>query len=99
MDNFIVDLYSPAKYCKFSTLKDDLIQVRVVLSLRDNKPSEQLPLDLQLRVEKKAFTKATQSETGKKQQSFVQANKSEASAAIVENRPKGKVKVKVKDAK
>ena len=42
MDNVITDSYCLAEYCKFVTLKDDLIRDRTVVGLKDKKLSEQL---------------------------------------------------------
>ena len=70
MDKFITDLYCLAEYYEFGTLRDGLIRDRIVVDLKDRKLSEQLQLDPKLTLEK-AVTKAKQSETVKKQQTFI----------------------------
>ena len=73
----------------------------MVVGLKDKKLSEQLQLDFKLTLEK-AVTKARQSETVKKQQTFLQGHKSELQPANVDCISKGKGKdlhIKGKDQK
>ena len=73
MDNFTTDLYCLAEYCEFGTLRDDLIRDRIVVGIKDKKLSEQLQLDSKLTLERAITkTKTRQSETVKKQQTFLQ---------------------------
>lgn len=70
VDNFITDLHCLAQYFEFGSLKNDLIRERIVVGLKDKKLPEQLQLDSKLTLEE-AITKSRQSETVKKQQSFL----------------------------
>ena len=83
VDSFITDLYCLAEYCEFGTLKDDIIRDRIVVRLKYKKLSERLQLGSKLTLEK-AVTHARQSETVKKQQTFLQGSKSEAQSASVD---------------
>lgn len=73
---------------EFDTPREDLIQDRIVVGLKEKKLSEKLQLDPNLTLEK-AVTKARQSETVKKQQTFLQGNKSELQSASVDCVSKG----------
>ena len=98
VDNFITDLYCLAEYCEFGTLRDDLIRDRIVVGIKDKKLSEQLQLDSKLTLEK-AITKTRQSETVKKQQTFLQETKSDPPPAHVDRLSKGKGKDSKEDMK
>ena len=98
VDNFITDLYCLAEYCEFGTLRDDLIRDRIVLGIKDKKLSEQLQLDSKLTLEN-AITKTRQSETVKKQQTFLQETKSDPPPANVDRLCKGKGKDSKEDLK
>ena len=52
MDNFITHLYCLAEYCEFGTRRDDVIRDRIVVGIKDKKPSEQLQIDSKLTLEK-----------------------------------------------
>ena len=97
-DNFITDLYCLAEYRKFGTLRDDLIRDRIVVGIKDKKLSEQLQVDSKLTLEK-AITKTRQSETVKKQQTFLQEIKSDPPPANVDRLCKGKGKDSKEDLK
>ena len=98
VDNFITDLYCLAEYCKFGTLRNDLIRDRIVVGIKDKKLSEQLQLDSKLTLEK-AITKTRQSKTVKKQQTFLQETKSDPPPANVDRLCKGKGKDSKEDLK
>ena len=98
VDNFITDLYCLAEYCEFGTLRDDLIRDRIVVGIKDMKLSEQLQLDSKLTLEN-AVTKTRQSETVKKQQTFLQETKSDPPPANVDLLCKGKGKDSKEDLK
>ena len=91
VDNFITDLCCLAEYCEFGTLRGDRIRDRIVVGINDKKLSEQLQLDSKLTLEK-AITKTRQSETVKKQQTFLQETKSDPPPAHVDRLSKGKGK-------
>ena len=52
VEDFITNLHCLAKYCEFGALKDQLIQDRIVVGLRNKKLSEKLQLDASLTLEK-----------------------------------------------
>lgn len=62
-----------------------------MVGIKDKKPSEQLQLDSKL-TQEKAFTKTWQSETVKKQQTFLQETKSDPATAHVDRLSKEKGK-------
>ena len=70
VDTFITPLYSLAEHCKYGQLKAELIQVRIVVGLRDAKISEKLQLDADLRLEK-AVNQASEKEAVHGQQLIV----------------------------
>lgn len=98
VDNFITDLYCLAEYCEFGTLRDDLIRDRIVVGIKDKKLSEQLQLDSKLTLEK-AITKTRQSETVKRQQTFLLETKSEPPPANGDRLSRGKGKDSKDDMK
>lgn len=98
VDTFIIDLYCLAEYCEFGTLRDDLIRDRIVVGIKDRKLSEQLQLDPKLTLEK-AITKTKQSETVKKQLTFLQEIKSDPPPAKVDRLYKRKGKDPKEDLK
>ena len=91
VDNFITDLCCLAEYSEFGTLRDNLIQDRIVVGIKDKKFSEQLQLDSKLTLEK-AITKTRQAETVKKQQTFLQETQSDPPPANIDHLSKGKGK-------
>ena len=52
VEAFITDLHCLVKHCEFSTLKDQLIRDRIVVSLRNKQLSEKLQLDPDLTLKK-----------------------------------------------
>ena len=98
VNNFITDLCCLAKYCEFGTLRDDLIWDTIEAGIKDKKLSEQLQLDSNLTLEK-AITKTRQSETVKKQQTFLQETKSKPTTSLLDRLSKGKVKEDMKKEK
>ena len=98
VDKFITDLYCLAEYCEFGTLRDDILRDGIVVGIKDKKLSEQLQLDSKLTLEK-AITKTRQSETVKKQQTFLQETKSDPPPANADRLCKGKGKDSKEDLK
>jgi len=98
VDNFITDLYCLAEYCEFGTLRDDLMRDGIVVRIKDKKLSEQVQLDSKLTLEKD-ITKTRQSETVKRQQTFLQEAKSDPPPAHVDCLSKEKGKDSKEDMK
>ena len=67
MDQFITPLYTLAEHCNYCAFKDELIQYRIVVGLRDDTFSEKLQLDPAPTLAK-AVTYARQKEAVNKQQ-------------------------------
>ena len=65
VENFITDLYRPAEFCEYGSLRDEMILDRFVVGLRNDNLSEKLQINLDLTREQ-AVQKARQSENVKK---------------------------------
>ena len=83
VETFITDLHCLAEHCEFGILKDEIIPDRIVVGLKDKKPSEKLQLDSKLTLEK-AVTQARQSEAVKKQQDILQGTQPDPPSANVD---------------
>ena len=75
VDEFVTALNKLAEHCNYGTLVEEMIRDRLVLGLRDTKPSERLQLDSELTLEK-AVNQARQSEAVKKQQHILRGGPS-----------------------
>ena len=75
VDDFITSLHSLSEYCNYGQLRDEMIQDRIVVGLRDSALSEKLQLESELTLEK-AITLARNRESIRKQQPVVRADTS-----------------------
>lgn len=66
-ESFVTAVHNLAGYCRFGTLRDELIHGRIVVGIRDITLSEMLQLDAKLTLNK-AVSLVTQSKTMKEQQ-------------------------------
>ena len=83
VESFITNLHCLAEHYEFGVIKDELIQDRIVVGLKDKKLSEKLQLDSKLTLEK-AVTQARPSETVKKQQDILQGTQPDPPSANVD---------------
>lgn len=79
-EGFITAVHKLAEYCKFGTLRDELIRDRIVVGIRDVTLSEKLQLDAKLTLTK-AVNLVRQSETVKQQQVLLRGASGHASSA------------------
>ena len=61
VENFITELYRPAEFCEYGTLRDEMIRDRFVVGLRNDNLSEKLQRNSDLTLEQ-AVQQARQSE-------------------------------------
>ena len=83
IDEFILDLHRLAEHCAYGVLREEMIQYRIVVGLRNSGLSEKLQMDATLTLEK-ATAEARQSEAIKKQQSLLCSDFQESSRKSVE---------------
>ena len=76
VEEFIADLYRLAENCGYATLHDELVQDRIVVSIRDSNLSEELQLEADFTLDS-CITKVRQSESVKKQQDVVRRDRSD----------------------
>lgn len=87
MDTFITDLYCLSEYCKFGTLREELIRDRIVIGMQNVKLSEKLQMDSGLTLEA-AINSARQNELVKKQEEMLQSGVSPQLDGVKERKGK-----------
>ena len=82
MENFITDLYRPAEFCEYGSLRDEMIRDRFVVGLRSDNLSEKLQTNSDLTLEQ-AVQQARQSENVKKQEGVIRLQLGQVSVESV----------------
>lgn len=80
-EEFITSLHCLAEHCNFGTLKEEMIQDRIVVGVKDATLSEKMQLESTLTLEK-AVKMARESESVKKQQDVIRSGQRSMSTEI-----------------
>ena len=73
LENLITDLYRPAEFCEYGSLRDEMMRDRFVVGLRNDNLSGKLQRNSDL-IQEQAVQQARQSENSKKKKTTTRSN-------------------------